>query len=57
MISIDEGEMPIVGPTGVLPTFDDGGACLILGLDVVLGEGDGEVNFTKWGNANQNPRE
>ncbi len=49
--------MPIVGPTRVLPTFKDGGACLILSLDVVLGEDDGEVSIAKWGNANQDPRE
>ncbi len=40
MISIDEGKMPVIGPTGVAPTFEDGGACLVVGLDVVLGEGD-----------------
>jgi hypothetical protein len=40
VISIDEGKMPVIGPTGVAPTFEDGGACLVVGLDVVLGEGD-----------------
>jgi hypothetical protein len=57
VVSVDEGEMPIVGPTGVSPTFEDGGTCLILTLDIVLGEGDGEVSIAKWGNANQGPRE
>ncbi len=49
--------MPIVGPTGVLPTFKDGGASLILSLDVVLGEGDGEVSIAKWGDSDQGLRE
>ncbi len=40
VISINEGKMPIVGPTGVAPTLKDGGACLVLGLDIMLGEGD-----------------
>jgi hypothetical protein len=40
VISIDEGKMPVVGPTGVMPTFKNGGASLVVGLDVVLGEGD-----------------
>jgi hypothetical protein len=31
--------MPIVCPTGVAPTLEDGGACLVVGLDIVLGEG------------------
>ncbi len=57
VISINEGKMPIVGPTRVLPTFEDGGACLILGLDVVLGEGDSEVSVAKWGDADQGSRE
>ncbi len=32
--------MPIVGPSRVMPTLKDGGACLVVGLDIVLGEGD-----------------
>jgi hypothetical protein len=32
--------MPVVGSTGVAPTFKDGGTSLVIGLDVVLGEGD-----------------
>ena len=49
--------MPIVGPTGVVPTLKDGGTCLIVGLDIVLGEGDGEVSIAKWGDADQGPGE
>jgi hypothetical protein len=49
--------MPIVGPTGVAPTLEDGGACLIVGLDIVLGEGDGEVSAAKWGDADMGPGE
>ncbi len=40
MISIDEGKMPIAGPSGVAPTLKDGGACLLVCLDILLGEGD-----------------
>jgi hypothetical protein len=43
VISVNEGIMPIVGPTGVVSTLENGGSCLIVGLDIVLGEGDGEV--------------
>jgi hypothetical protein len=57
VVSVNEGKMPIVGPTGVLPTFKDGGASLILSLDVVLGEGDGEVSIAKWGDSDQGLRE
>ncbi len=32
--------MPIVGPSGISPTLEDGGACLVVGLDIVFGEGD-----------------
>ncbi len=49
--------MPIVGSTRVMPTLEDGGACLIVGLDIMLGEGDGEVSIAKWGNANQGSEE
>jgi hypothetical protein len=49
--------MPNIGPTRVAPTLEDGGACLILGLNIVLGEGDSEVSIAKWGNANQGPGE
>ncbi len=40
MIGINEGKMPIAGPSGVRPTLKDGGACLVVGLDIMLGEGD-----------------
>ncbi len=49
--------MPIVGPTGVAPTLKDGGAWLIVGLGIMLSEGDSEVSITKWGNADQGPGE
>ncbi len=45
--------MPISGPSGVAPTLKDGGACLVVGLDILLGEGDSEVGVAKWDNANQ----
>ncbi len=40
MISVNEGEIPIVGPTMVAPTLKDCGACLVVDLDIVLGKGD-----------------
>ncbi len=49
--------MLIVGPTRVVPTLEDGGACLIVGLDIVLGEGDGEVSVAKWRDADLGPGE
>ncbi len=49
--------MPIVGHTGVVPTLEDDGTRSIVGLDIVLGEGDGEVSVAKWVNANQGPGE
>ena len=36
VIIVNEVKMPIVGPTGVSPTFEDGGTCLILSLDVCV---------------------
>jgi hypothetical protein len=53
VIILNEGKMPVVGPIGVAPTLKDGGTCLIVGLDIVLGEGDGEVSVAKWGIADQ----
>ncbi len=38
VIRINDGEMPVVGSTGVTPTFEDGGASLVVGLEVMLGE-------------------
>ncbi len=43
VVLFDNGKMPIVGSSRVLPTLKDGGACLVVGLDIVLGEGDSEV--------------
>ncbi len=57
VIRVNEGQMPIIGPTRVTSTLEDGGTCLIVGLDIVLGEGDSEISITKWGNANQGPGE
>ncbi len=57
MISINEGETPIVGLSGIMPTLKDGGACLVVGLDIMLGEGDSQVGVEKWGNADQDSGE
>ncbi len=32
--------MPVVGSTRVTPTFEDGGASLVVGLGIILGEDD-----------------
>ncbi len=40
MIRVDDGKMPVVGSTRDAPTFEDGGASLVVGLDVMLGEDD-----------------
>jgi hypothetical protein len=32
--------MPVVGTTGVMPAFEDGGASLVVSLDFMLGEDD-----------------
>ncbi len=40
MVCIDEGKMSIVDPSGVAPALMNGGACLVVGLDIMLGEGD-----------------
>jgi hypothetical protein len=50
-ICINKGKMPIVGSSWVTPAIKNGGACLVIGLDIVLGEGDCEVCVAKWGNA------
>ncbi len=34
------GKMPVVGSTGGALTFKDGGASLVVSLDVMLGEDD-----------------
>jgi hypothetical protein len=38
VIRINDRKMPVVGSTGATPTFKDGGASLVVGLGVVLGE-------------------
>jgi hypothetical protein len=40
VVGVDDGKMPVVGSTRVMPTFEDGGASLVAGLDVMLGEDD-----------------
>ncbi len=40
MVGVDNGKMPVIGSTGVMSTFKDGGASLVVGLDVMLGEDD-----------------
>jgi hypothetical protein len=40
VISINDGKMTIIGSSGVAPTLEDGGACLVISLDIMLGEGD-----------------
>jgi hypothetical protein len=40
VIEVDDGKMPVVGSTGVAPTFKNGGASLVVDLDVMLGEDD-----------------
>ncbi len=57
MAGVDDGKMPVVGSTGVMPTFKDGGPSLVVVLDVMLGEDDSEVGVTEGGNANQGPGE
>jgi hypothetical protein len=57
VICINKGMMPIVGPSVVVPALKDGGTCLVIGLGIVLGEGDSEVCVAKWGDANQSSGE
>ncbi len=45
--------MPVVGSTGVMPTFKDGSPSLVDFLDVILGEDDSEVGITEGSNADQ----
>ncbi len=45
--------MPVLGSTGVMPTFKDGGPIVVDCLDVMLGEDNGEVGVAEGGNANQ----
>ncbi len=55
VVGVNNGKMPVVGSTRVTPTFEDGGASLVVGLDVMLGEDDSEVGVAEGGNANQGP--
>jgi hypothetical protein len=50
---VHDGKIPVVGSTGVTPTFEDGGASLDVGLDIMLGEDDSEVSVAEGGNADQ----
>jgi hypothetical protein len=40
VVGVNDGKMPVVGSTGVMPTFEDGGPDLVDCLDVFLGEDD-----------------
>jgi hypothetical protein len=40
VVGVNNGKMPVVGSTGVTPTFKDGGPSLVDCLDVILGEDD-----------------
>jgi hypothetical protein len=40
VVGVNDGKMPVVGSTGVTPTFKDGGPGLVDCLDVILGEDD-----------------
>jgi hypothetical protein len=53
VVRVNNGKMLVVGSTGVMPTFEDGGASLGVGLDVMLGKDDSEVGIAEGGNANQ----
>jgi hypothetical protein len=52
IIAVDNGKIPVVGSTRAMPTFEDSGASLVVGLDVMLGEDDSEVGVTEGGNTN-----
>jgi hypothetical protein len=38
VIGVDNGKMPVVGSTGVMATFENGGASLVVDRDVMLSE-------------------
>ncbi len=40
VVRVNNGKMPVVGSTGVMPTFKDGGTSLVVCLDIMLGEDD-----------------
>ncbi len=56
-IGVNDGKMPVVGSTGVVSTFEDDGASMVVGLDVMLGEDDSSVSVAEGGNADQGPSE
>ncbi len=53
VVGVNDGKMPVIGFTGVTPTFEDGGANLAVGLGVMLSEDDSEVGVAEGGNADQ----
>ncbi len=53
VVGVDNGKMPVLGSTGVMPTLEDGGTSLVVGLDIMLGEDDSEVGIAEGGNADQ----
>ncbi len=40
VVGVNDGKMPVIGSTGVMPTFEDGGPGLVDCLDIILGEDD-----------------
>jgi hypothetical protein len=40
VVRVNNGKMPVVGSNGIMPTFENGGASLVVGLDIMLGEDD-----------------
>jgi hypothetical protein len=52
VVGVDDEKMPVIGSTGVTPTFEDGGSSLVDCLDIILGEDDDEVGI-RGGNAKQ----
>jgi hypothetical protein len=40
VVGVNDGKVPVVGSTGVTPTFEDGGPSMVDCLDVMLGEDD-----------------
>ncbi len=38
VVGINNGKTPVVGSTRVMPTFKDGGASLVVCLDIMLGK-------------------
>ncbi len=53
VVFINERKRPIVGFSRVAPTLKDGGAPLVICLDIVLGEGDSEICVVGRGDDNQ----